>query len=232
MVNEENCCGHAKFMIVYFYSLAIQTVENFSGRQEYPSWFIGKHPLKLLPCIELIIFQSILLKFNMFLLYWCFLILPFRSNGCSSTFGFFCCCWYIYVYTQFVSDCTIIINVLNPQVQHWQNQYSSLESESEVALQAAAEDKERTVADVREAMKSSMHNLQNQYDVMCQKVGVLGSLYSDLTESYILIEKQAKQFPKIIKKTVTDVTKQVCFQIWFKNVQYKTFHSRLFQKWI
>ncbi|CAG2246937.1 KIFC2_3 [Mytilus edulis] len=94
------------------------------------------------------------------------------------------------------------------QVQHWQNQYSSLESESEVALQAAAEDKERTVADVREAMKSSMHNLQKQYDVMCQKIGVLGSLYSDLTESYILIEKQAKQFPKIIKKTVTDVTKQ------------------------
>lgn len=131
---------------------------------------------------------------------------------------------------QFVSDCTIIINVLNPQVQHWQNQYSSLESESEVALQAAAEDKERTVADVRKAMKSSMHKLQNQYDVMCQKVGVLGSLYSDLTESYILIEKQAKQFPKIIKKTVTDVTKQVCFQIRFKNVQYKTFHSRLFQK--
>ncbi|XP_071177093.1 kinesin-like protein KIFC3 isoform X1 [Mytilus edulis] len=94
------------------------------------------------------------------------------------------------------------------QVQHWQNQYSSLESESEVALQAAAEDKERTVADVREAMKSSMHNLQKQYNVMCQKIGVLGSLYSDLTESYILIEKQAKQFPKIIKKTVTDVTKQ------------------------
>lgn len=113
MVNEENCCGQSKFMIVYFYSLVIQTVENFSGRQENPSWFIGKHPLKLLPCIELITVQSILLKFNMFLLYWCFLILPFRSNGCSSTFGFFCCCWYIYVNMQFVSDCTILIVFLN-----------------------------------------------------------------------------------------------------------------------
>jgi hypothetical protein len=52
-------------------------------------------------------------------------------------------------------------------------------------------------------MKSSMHNLQSQYDAMCQKVGVLGSLYSNLTESFILIENQAKQFPKLIKKTVT-----------------------------
>jgi hypothetical protein len=96
-------------------------------------------------------------------------------------------------------------------------QYLNLESESEVALQAAADDKEKTIANVRETMKSSMHNLQSQYDAMCQKVGVLGSLYSNLTESFILIENQAKQFPKLIKKTVTEVTKQVCSNYNFMN---------------
>ena len=98
--------------------------------------------------------------------------------------------------------------LLQEQVHSLEVQYLNLESESEVALQAAADDKEKTVADVRETMKSSMHNLQSQYDAMCQKVGVLGSLYSNLTESFILIENQAKQFPKLIKKTVTEVTKQ------------------------
>jgi hypothetical protein len=35
-------------------------------------------------------------------------------------------------------------------------QYLNLESESEVALPAAADDKEKTIADVRETMKSSL----------------------------------------------------------------------------
>lgn len=94
-------------------------------------------------------------------------------------------------------------------MQSWQEKYKNLESECEVALQEAARDKDEAVKTMRDTMQQSMQTLKTQYEAMRQRISVLGTLYSNMTESFILLEKQAKQFPKMIRMTISDVTKQV-----------------------
>lgn len=59
-------------------------------------------------------------------------------------------------------------------------------------------------------MMDSYKQLQVKYEKICHKISLIEPLYSELIEAYILLEKQAKQFPKLIKDAVSQVRKQMC----------------------
>ncbi|KAJ8303081.1 hypothetical protein KUTeg_019477 [Tegillarca granosa] len=74
----------------------------------------------------------------------------------------------------------------------------------------AEKDKEEAVIAAKQEMMDSYTQLQVKYEKICHKISLIEPLYSELIEAYILLEKQAKQFPKLIKDAVSQVRKQMC----------------------
>lgn len=76
----------------------------------------------------------------------------------------------------------------------------------------AEKDKEEAVIAAKQEMMDSYTDLQAKYEKICHKISLIEPLYSELIEAYILLEKQAKQFPKLIKDAVSQVRKQVKYR--------------------
>ena len=69
---------------------------------------------------------------------------------------------------------------------------------------------EEAVKNVRKETADKIAELESRFTAIQEKLLLLNPILSDFVESYILLQKEVKDFPKIIKKTVARTKKEVC----------------------
>ena len=70
-------------------------------------------------------------------------------------------------------------------------------------------EKEQAVEEARAEARERLHDLENRYAGIVERLQAIGPVLSEFVESYILLQREVKTIPKIIKQTVTKVKKEV-----------------------
>jgi len=70
-------------------------------------------------------------------------------------------------------------------------------------------EKEEAVKSVKQDMERSMQSLRHKYQKMCHTLCELRPLFTNLVQSYIALDKQAKRFPRLIQDAVAQVQREV-----------------------
>ena len=70
-------------------------------------------------------------------------------------------------------------------------------------------EKEQAVEEARAEARDLLQDLENRYAGIVERLQAIGPVLSEFVESYILLQREVKTIPKIIKQTVTKVKKEV-----------------------
>ena len=70
-------------------------------------------------------------------------------------------------------------------------------------------EKEQAVEEARAEARDRLNDLENRYAGIVERLQAIGPVLSEFVESYILLQREVKTIPKIIKQTVTKVKKEV-----------------------
>jgi len=75
---------------------------------------------------------------------------------------------------------------------------------------------EEAVLHERQTTADKMADLEARYAAIVDQLTCLQPVLSQFVESYILLQKEVKRFPKMIDKTVAAVSKQVTHCGWLE----------------
>jgi hypothetical protein len=73
---------------------------------------------------------------------------------------------------------------------------------------------EEAVQTERQTTAEKMLFLETKYNELIDQLRNIQPILSEFIESYILLQKEVTQFPKIIRKTVNSVKKEVCLNLY------------------
>ncbi|KAK3600577.1 hypothetical protein CHS0354_020969 [Potamilus streckersoni] len=102
---------------------------------------------------------------------------------------------------------------LETQLQVAQADFELMTSSLQEKLNQSHAEKEIAIAEASKKLQQEVDRLRADHSTFCQKLDTTNNSFSQLIESFILLQKKANSFPHMIKSTVSQVKIEVCSAI-------------------